>query len=186
MAKWKDGRRGSALAAASVVATVLAFEAGFRIAGYDFSGALAAQEAVPIFYRKPRVSVGDWFFRRDGPASWTGNVLSQGFRNSWPEAPTDADPYRNGEEIGVHYDRDGFRNPDELESWEIAIAGDSFTELGYLAQQDLFSAELARRLQLRVRNLGVSFTGPLTQLFYLERYAASPAQTSRPNDEGSI
>lgn len=160
------------LAAAATLATVLAFEVGFRLVGHDFSGKLAAWEAHPIYYRLPREPVGPVFFHRSGPATWVGNVLSQGFRARWGDA---GDPYPDEPAITAHYDRDGFRNPDDLEEWEVVVVGDSFSELGYLADEDLFSSQLARRLGVRVRNLGVSYTGPLAQRFYLEEYGASPA-----------
>jgi hypothetical protein len=57
-----------------------------------------------------------------------------------------------------------------MEDWEIAIAGDSFTELGHLPYQQLFTTIFARERNTNVLNLGASYTGPLTQLTYLEAY----------------
>ena len=167
--------RTASLAVAAVAATLAAAELGFRAIGYDFSGARAAHEAYPIYYRRPTVAVGSVFFRRPGPAVWRGNVLARGFDAELGSQDETPNPYRDGPEITVRYDADGFRNPETLEDWTIAVAGDSFTELGYLADEDLFTSQLGRHLGVGVKNLGASFTGPLTQIFYLEQYAASPS-----------
>jgi len=68
------------------------------------------------------------------------------------------------------YDRYGFRNPDSLSNWEVVIVGDSFVELGFLEYEDLFTTQIGKLLGIRVKNLGVSYVGPLTYVFYLERY----------------
>jgi hypothetical protein len=57
-----------------------------------------------------------------------------------------------------------------MPDWSIAVAGDSFTELGYLGYDDLFTSILARVLKVPVLNLGTSYTGPLAQLSYLRDY----------------
>lgn len=96
-------------------------------------------------------------------------------------------PYMNEPVITVEYDRRGFRNPDQLSDWEIAIAGDSFTELGYLPYEQLFTSILAKKLNVSVLNLGTSYTGPLTQLSYLNDYgiAASTKHTMIVFTEGN-
>jgi len=165
--------QASGLALVATATTLLAAEALFRALDWDFSGERAAQSAHPIFYRLPSEPLGPVFFRRPGPDTWVGNVLSQGFRAQWGDRA--ADPFPNEPVVRVDYDRDGFRNPDDLAAWEIAVMGDSFTELGQLAWEDLFTTELARRLGLRVKNLGASFTGPLSHRLFLERFGASPA-----------
>jgi hypothetical protein len=75
----------------------------------------------------------------------------------------------------IEYDENGFRNPAGLKDWDIVVAGDSQTELGFLPQEDLFTTVAGRLLNLRVKNLGVSHTGTLTQTFYLRTYGKSPA-----------
>ena len=134
-------------------------EAAFRIAGHDFGRELEALQKVPIYYRQPRVPVGDIYFRRDGPAVWTGDVLA------------------NDVHVTVAYDSLGFRNPPELEDWEIVVVGDSFVELGYLTWGDLFTTAIGKHLDLRVKNLGVSHVGPLTYNFYLSSYGKAPSTT---------
>ncbi len=57
--------------------------------------------------------------------------------------------------------------------WDVVVAGDSFTELGYLQNEELFTTISGKILDVRVSNLGTSYTGPLTQLSYLRDYGIS-------------
>ena len=125
---------------------------------------------VPPFFRYPMVPTGDVYFRRQGPQQWTGLVLNTMVR----QLSLAPNPYGAEPTLTITYERDGFRNPESLRDWEISIAGDSFTELGYLPYEELFTTRLGASLQVRVRNLGVSYTGPLTQLSYLRDYGLSP------------
>jgi hypothetical protein len=68
-----------------------------------------------------------------------------------------------------------FRNESGDAEWEVAVAGDSFTELGFLAHDQLFTTLLTKRTGWRVLNLGVSYTGPLSQLSFLQNYGLSSA-----------
>lgn len=150
-------------------------EGFFRAIGFDFANEARAWRRVPPYYRQPIVPTGDVFFRRPGPEQWTGQVLNTRLK----QLGILPNPYTNEPVITVEYDRNGFRNPDHMSDWEIAVAGDSFTELGYLAHDQLFTSVLARGLNLSVLNLGVSYTGPLAQLSYLNDYgmAASTKHT---------
>ena len=85
--------------------------------------------------------------------------------------------YRDAPSVTATYDAEGFRNPDSLTDWEIVVVGDSFTELGFLPYEDLFTTKLASALGLRVKNLGVSYTGTFTQTFYLREYGKAPSTT---------
>jgi len=87
----------------------------------------------------------------------------------------DPSPYALEPPTTICYDQFGFRNDSAWSDWEIAVAGDSFTELGHLPYERLFTTMLSLRQRLRVRNLGVSYTGPLTQLSYLEDYGKAPS-----------
>lgn len=138
---------------------------------WDFRKTEATLRRLPPYYRKPTVLTGDVFFRRPGPERWKGRVIEHTLR----ELGIGEDLYANELEITVHYDAQGFRNPAGLTDWDIAVAGDSFTELGFLPEDLLFTSLLSRRLGLRVKNLGVSHTGPLTQLHYLETYGLGPS-----------
>jgi hypothetical protein len=62
-----------------------------------------------------------------------------------------------------------------MNTWEIAIAGDSFTELGYLPEDQLFTTIVGRELGCRVLNLGVAQTAGLAQLSYLQDYGRCSA-----------
>lgn len=151
--------------------TVVLLEIGFRLARFDFRGLEAGRRLLPPFYRKPTVPTGGTFFRRAGPDHWRGQVIRTCLRVvRLPEAP-----YREEPVVEVRYDAQGFRNEGLGERWEVAVAGDSFTELGFLPYDQLFTSVLARLTGWRVRNLGVSHTGPLTQLSYLADYGFSAA-----------
>jgi hypothetical protein len=152
--------------------TVLVFglaEAACRVARVDFNEILGLKqknEGFPIYFRLPDQPVGDTFFARPGPASWTGKPLTVMLQN---HRGTDS-AYRDEQEITVTYDKDGFRNPDDLKDWDIAVAGDSFTESGYLPYEDLYTTQLGNLLHQRVKNLGVTDTGTFTQSFYLRSH----------------
>ncbi|WP_089728948.1 hypothetical protein [Candidatus Thiosymbion oneisti] len=145
-------------------------EGFFRIIEFDFAPSRErAWRKTPTYYRKPTVPTGEVFFRRPGPQTWTGQV-----RNTvLIQNNIEPNPYNNEPVITVKYNKLGFRNPDDLSDWEIAVAGDSFVELGYLRYEELFTTILGNILNKRVLNLGTSYTGPLTQLSYLRDYGIS-------------
>ncbi len=153
----------------STLLVIVAVETGFRASGHQFDERVRAFLATPIYYRLPTVPVGDIFFRRPGPDRWTGRVLATGLKLSGGLDDT----YRDELEITASYDQDGMRNPEDLTDWEVAVVGDSFTELGYLPYEDLFTTLLGRQIGLRVKNLGVSACGPLTYAYYLRTYGKS-------------
>lgn len=155
----------------SLLIAVAIGETAFRVARYDFRRQEARWHCCPPYYRQPMLPTGKVFFRRAGPEQWCGPVI----RTYLEFAGCDPTPYASEEPITVKYDRFGFRNEIELRDWDVAVAGDSFTELGHLPYDQLFTTILGRRLNLRVLNLGVGNTGPLTQLSYLEDYAKAPS-----------
>ncbi len=172
-------RRGCARVATGVCVAIVTTlmmlglgEAVFRLIGFDFKGQRAAMLRLAPYYRQPRTPTGPGFFRRTGPQEWTGQVI-----RSWMKdlgLPGNA-TYRDEQVVTVRYDRNGFRNEEPLEDWDIAVAGDSFTELGHLPFEELFTTRLSRLTGWRVLNLGVSMTGPFCQLSYLEDYGVSPS-----------
>lgn len=68
-------------------------------------------------------------------------------------------------------DAHGFRNPPGLDSADVVLVGDSFVEGLQVADGDLVSARLAKRLGAPVANLGRTGYGPRQELAVLERYA---------------
>jgi hypothetical protein len=159
------------LACWTVVLTLFVAEVAFRAIGFDFGRQAEAQRAWPIYYLQPTVPVDEVAFRRPGPQQWTGQVIQTAIRHYGGD-PVD---YADEPPLTIRYDAEGFRNPDGLRDWEIAVVGDSFVELGYLDQPDLFTTLLGEQLGLRVKNLGVSFTGPLTYAAYLHHFGLSPS-----------
>jgi hypothetical protein len=150
---------------------LLGVEVAGRKAGYDFDHQAAAFYQVPVFLRKATVPVGEAFFRRPGPVQWRGRALSLAEKHlgiSGASRTPSEDP-----EILLEYDEQGFRNAQGLHDWEVVVVGDSFTELGSVTSEDLFTSRLGKMLGLRVKNLGVSDTGTLTQTVYLEKYGVS-------------
>jgi hypothetical protein len=144
-------------------------EALGRLVGFDFRGQEAATRKLPPFFRSPTVPVPPVFYRRNGPECWTGPVMRTGLESSGAFSA----PYQNEPAITVCYDELGFRNEEPLPDWELAIAGDSFVELGFVPFSQLYTTRLSALTGQRVRNLGVSHTGPLTYLRYLELYGLS-------------
>jgi len=154
-----------------IAAGLTVLELGFRLAKFDLRGLEAARRRLPPFYQKPMVPTGGAFFRRAGPDRWRGQVIRTCLQViRLPDAP-----YRDEPLVEVRYDSLGFRNENRDPAWEVAVAGDSFTELGFLPHEQLFTTLLARLTGWRVLNLGVSHTGPLAQLSYLADYGLSPA-----------
>lgn len=141
----------------------------FRVVHYDFVKEGIAWQRTPPFYRQPTVPIGEVFFRRPGPQEWHGQVLNTRLK----QLRIVTNPYMNEEAITIKYDSDGFRNPLSLEDWQVVVTGDSFTEQGYLPDEDLFTTIIGDMLELKVKNLGTSYTGPLTQTFYLQNYGIS-------------
>lgn len=164
---------GPLLAIATTFLIVSLLEVGFRFAEFDFERKRHAFNTVPIFYRQPIVPVGEAFFRRPGPDRWEGNVIDVMYRMTGG----DEREYRESSPVIASYDARGFRNPDGLDDWDVAVVGDSFTELGFLAYGDLFTTRLGKELGLRVKNLGVSHTGTLTQTAYLREYGVGASTT---------
>jgi hypothetical protein len=144
-------------------------EIGARLIGWEFTSERRNFERTPIFFRQPIQPVGPAFFRRPGPDHWNGQVL----RPMLKIMKVRETAYTDEPSVTIEYDALGFRNPVDLKDWEVVVAGDSLTELGFLPYDDLFTTVAGRELKLRVKNLGVSYTGPLTHTFYLRTYGKS-------------
>jgi hypothetical protein len=158
------------LALLALTLTIGLLEGAGRLAAFDWSGSEAELRRVPPFYRLPTVPIGDGALRRPGPEVWTGQPIR--FCLNALRLPS-AD-YASERVITVRYDAQGFRNEPPLDRWRVAVAGDSFTELGQLPFAALFTTLSGRQLGVAVRNLGVSHTGPLTQIAYLEQFGLAP------------
>lgn len=149
---------------------LLLLEIGGRMLAIDFDRLVRGHESTPIYYRQPHVPVGEVFFRRPGPASWTGKVLTAQLARM---RVAELDAYPDETTKTISYDHQGFRNPIDLADWEIAIAGDAFVELGYLAESELFTSRLAGSLGVRVKNLGVAYSGTWSHLCYLRQFGVA-------------
>jgi hypothetical protein len=171
VASWKlRPAQGFCLSLAVLVATLVVVEILARLVGWEFAPEKRNFERTPIFYREPIQPVGPAFFRRPGPDRWRGQVL----RPMLETMNARETAYRDEPTVLIEYDADGFRNPADLKDWDIVVAGDSMTELGFLPYEDLFTTVAGRQLNLQFKNLGVSHTGTLTQTFYLQTYGKSP------------
>lgn len=149
-------------------------EGACRALKLDFNellGARRANEAFPIYFRLPTHPSGDVFFTRTPGATWTGKPLQTLLKN---HRSTDV-AYTDEQELTVKYSKQGFRNPDSLTDWDIAVVGDSFTESGYLPEDQIFTGVAAARLGRRVKNLGITDTGGFSHVHYLEAYGAAPS-----------
>lgn len=166
------GDRGIGLSAAMLMcgALLACLEAGGHMLDHDFNRTLEAWESTPIYYRQPIEPIGDAFFRRPGPESWTGNVLDTQLKRV---NAAEHDAYATEETRTYEYDLLGFRNPRDLQDWGTVFVGDSFTELGYLPHEELVSSRVGEQLGVTVKNLGVSYTGTLTHNYYLRNFGKS-------------
>jgi hypothetical protein len=149
-------------------------EVACRVIGLDFNtilGARRANEAFPIYFRLPTHLSGEVFFTRDPGSSWTGKPLQTLLKN---HRSTDV-AYADEKEVTIRYSKEGFRNPDDLADWDIAVAGDSFTESGYLPEGDIFTGVAAAKLGKRIKNLGITDSGNFAHAHYIEAYAKAPS-----------
>jgi hypothetical protein len=149
-------------------------EVACRVIGLDFNtllGARRANEAFPIYFRLPTHLSGEVFFTRDPGSSWTGKPLQTLLKN---HRSTDA-AYSDEKEVSIRYSKEGFRNADDLADWDIAVAGDSFTESGYLPEGDIFTGVAATKMGKRIKNLGITDSGNFAHAHYIETYAKAPS-----------
>lgn len=147
-------------------------EAVCRAGGVNLAAMTGEQkrfEKYPICFRMPTKPLPEVFFTRPGPQVWKGRVLNTLLKN----VNSTDNAYPDEPEITAHYDKDGFRNPDDLKDWDIAVAGDSFTEAGYLPDEQMFTSVFAASSGRRVKHLGVSYTGNFTQAAYLKNFGKS-------------
>lgn len=72
--------------------------------------------------------------------------------------------------VDVRYDRNGFRNLEDLEAAEIVLIGDSFVEGSIVPYNEIGSTRLAGAVQRPVLNLGQIGYGPQQQSAVLRRF----------------
>jgi lysophospholipase L1-like esterase len=150
------------LLGASVVVTLGLFESA-ALLGYDYSRSLGGsaddtwlQLALGVNRRDPElIHVHQPHARYQGKVS--GNLTTLGLPPVWRT-------------VDVAYDRNGFRNVEDLTRADIVAIGDSFVEGAETAQDRTTVAALSRLLTLSVANLGQSNYGPQQELVVLERY----------------
>lgn len=73
-------------------------------------------------------------------------------------------------DVDVRYDRNGFRNPRDVERADILLLGDSFIEAAVTPFEQTVGERLAAQTGQTVLNLGHSGYGPQQQLHVLRRY----------------
>jgi len=164
------GTRAS-VAFLSLVIALLATEGISRVVGDDFCGGVPLEKRLPPWFVLPMETFGEGFKKHTGPLEWRGKPL---FVNTEIQG-VDPNPFEDEATVLITYDRDGFRNPEDLDDWDIAVSGDSFTELGYLPYEALTTTVLAQESGLRVKNVGVSGVSTLSEIAYLERYGIAPS-----------
>lgn len=77
------------------------------------------------------------------------------------------------EPFDLIYDKNGFRNEEDLTSADIAVIGDSYVESQMMPGSQLATTLLAELTKLTVANLGQSGYGPQQELVVLKRHALS-------------
>ena len=80
-------------------------------------------------------------------------------------------PPGSPKEFDLRYDRNGFRNDEDMDRADVVVIGDSYVESSMLPSTDLLTTTLAARLERPVANLGVTGYGPEQELVVLKRYA---------------
>jgi hypothetical protein len=78
-------------------------------------------------------------------------------------------PSRPAEPFELKYDKNGFRNDEDLTRADIAVIGDSYVESPMLPTSMLATTRLAKLIQTTVANLGQSGYGPQQELAVLKR-----------------
>lgn len=71
----------------------------------------------------------------------------------------------------VRYDRNGFRNAQDMTSADVAVLGDSYIEGDLTRYEELLTTQLGAMSGLDVVNLGLAGYGPQQELIVLRRYA---------------
>ena len=129
-------------------------------------GVTAPEHECPVFYRMPTRVLDGLYLQREGGISWSGKPLSALMK--WKRCSDDA--YAGEQAFESRYDRDGFRNADDLRDWDVVVIGDSQVELASLPSEQSITGLLAKHSGLRVKNLGTASTGMLTHLAYLRHF----------------
>ena len=80
-------------------------------------------------------------------------------------------PSHPAEPFELKYDKNGFRNDENITRADIAVIGDSYVESPMLPSSMLATTRLAKLTQKTVANLGQSGYGPQQELAVLKRYA---------------
>ena len=80
-------------------------------------------------------------------------------------------PPHQAEPFELKYDKNGFRNDQDLTSAEITVIGDSYVESSMMPSSMLATTLLAGIQRKTVANLGQSGYGPQQELIVLKRYA---------------
>ncbi len=151
-----------------------AAELGFRVAGVNFNDLTGQNDdpraGYPLCFQLPDKPLGDIYFHRAGPVSWTGRPLQEFLRVKSGSDKT----YQDEREFTADYDADGFRNPVGQTDWQVVVVGDSFVESGTLPFDQIFTSQAAQKSGLAIHNLGVCNTGTLSHLEYLRRFGKAP------------
>lgn len=77
------------------------------------------------------------------------------------------DPSRT---VVIRYDRNGFRNAQNLETAEVVVIGDSYVEGYLMSDEHLLTTHLSKLQGMSVANLGHSGYGPQQELAVLRRF----------------
>lgn len=74
------------------------------------------------------------------------------------------------EPFELKYDKNGFRNEEDLRNADVAVIGDSYVESPMMPASQLATTGLAQLTKMTVANLGQSGYGPQQELAVLKRY----------------
>ena len=130
-------------------------------------------KSLPIAYRRPGVTSGRYFFRRN-QAQDHGNILARGAEASG----FSEHPYSSLPSIDVSYGRYGFRDEYQETNGAVAVLGSSYVEAGFAAAEETVVGWLRREHGLPAVNYGMARAGGFAVVHFLERFVlpSKPSQ----------
>lgn len=149
----------------SILLTVAPFEAAAIFGAIDFRAFFA--NPTPAWQRPENAPDPELLFVRRGNQRLVRSFLGdETHRLRGVQSPT---VYHST----LHYDGDGFRNPEHPEAAGVIVIGDSFIEGAHVADREVVTAQLGEALAEPVRNLGRIGYGPQQELEVLRRHGVT-------------
>ncbi len=152
---------------------------GFRVTALwiGITGPLLLWEVGCLLMPADKLSDNPWYLWANGGSTGSDELIFerppylkwQGISNG--DIAREQRPIsRYAKTIKFETDFEGFRNSRDLKKADIVFIGDSCTEAGNVAFEDTFTEQVARQLNVDVRNLGRAHHAPTAELIILKKY----------------